>query len=187
MFEFQDTLSNFLFQYPILAPLIFIFLRSSSVIFPPIPGLAFDLVGIVVFGPIVGLIYAEAGIMFGASVAFFIARRFREPAVGKFAALNKVNNWVDRLSDYKQFWVLVAVRLPAHTFFDYISYAAGLTKISFTKYFFSSLLANVPIMFLIYYFGGLSIQSGLFYFTLFAVSLVILLLLFSKQLVYRQK
>lgn len=136
----QETLIQFFKNYPIITPIIFILLRSMAVIIPPIPGLVFDLAGIAVFGPVVGFIYAETGVVLGAMVAFYIARRFREPVVKRFVSLQKVNKWEQTVSEHKKFWTFVAIRLPTNAFFDYISYGAGLTKIKPFTFFFSTLL-----------------------------------------------
>jgi len=177
----QEFLISLLSEYKILAPFIFIIVRSTSVIIPPIPGIVFDFIGIIVFGKILGFIYAEIGVMLGAMVAFWIARRFREPVVKRIAFLQKVQEWENTVSEKKKFWSLVAIRLPTSPIFDYVSYAAGLTKISTSKFFFSSLLGNAPIMFLIYYFGGVSFQKGIYYTVAFLVALFVLLIIFGRK------
>jgi len=177
----QEFLISLLSEYKILAPFIFIIVRSTSVIIPPIPGIIYDLAGILIFGKILGFIYAEIGVMLGAMVAFWIARRFREPVLKRITFLQKVHEWESAVSEKKKFWTLVAIRLPTSPIFDYISYAAGLTKISTSKFFFSSLLGNTPIMFLIYYFGGISFQKGIYYTVAFLVALFILLIIFGRK------
>lgn len=177
----QEALIQFFLAHSILAPIIFIFLRSTAIIIPPIPGLVFDLVGIAVFGPVLGFIYAEIGIMLGAMIAFGIARKFREPVVKHFVSLQKLNQWEKTLSENKKFWMLVAIRLPTNAFFDYISYAAGLTKISASKFFLSTLISNIPMMALVYYFGGLSFQKGLYYILAFVVAVLIWIFVLGKK------
>lgn len=181
----QDLLAQFLPDYKIVAPLIFIIIRSSSVIFPPIPGIIFDLAGIATFGWVLGFIYAEIGIMLGATVAFWIARKFREPVVKRITSLKKVHQWENRVSENKKFWTFVAIRLPTNALFDYISYAAGFTKISFTKFFFSTLLGNIPSVFLVFYFGGLSFQRGIYYVITFLIALFIFWFVFKNHAVKR--
>lgn len=177
----QEALIQFLAAHSILAPIIFILLRSTAIIIPPIPGLIFDLVGIAVFGPVLGFIYAEIGIMLGAMIAFGIARKFREPVVKHFVSLQKLNQWEKTLSENKKFWMLVAIRLPTNAFFDYISYAAGLTKISASKFFLSTLISNIPMMALVYYFGGLSFQKGLYYILAFVAAVLIWIFVLGKK------
>lgn len=178
----QETLVQFFKNYPIIAPIIFILLRSVAVIIPPIPGLVFDLVGIAVFGPLVGFIYAETGVVLGAMVAFYIARRFREPVVKRFASLRKVNKWEQTVSERKKFWALVAIRLPTNAFFDYISYGAGLTTIKAGKFFLSTLIGSMPMMLAVYFLGGLAFQKGFYYIVIFVLVVLFWILLFGKRL-----
>lgn len=152
-----------------------------AVIIPPIPGLVFDLVGIAVFGPLAGFIYAEAGVILGAMVAFYIARRFREPVVKRFVSLQKVNKWEQTVSERKKFWALVAIRLPTNAFFDYISYGAGLTTIKAGKFFLSTLIGSMPMMLAVYSLGGLAFQKGFYYIVMFVLVILIWIFLFGKK------
>lgn len=176
----QEILFSLFSNYPILAPIIFIIVRSLAIIIPPIPGILIDLPGIITFGWFWGFIYAEIGIMLGAMIAFSIARRFREPIVRRISSLQKIEEWENKLSENQKFWTLVAIRLPTNALFDYISYAAGFTKISFVKFFFSTLLGNIPSVFLVFYFGGLSFQKGIYYSITFLIALFIMWIVLGK-------
>lgn len=169
----QQVLAERLSDYGAIAPLAFVIFRSLTVILPPLPGIVVDLPGILVFGWLRGFLLAEIGIMLGAMVAFFIARKFREPVVKRFAPLQKLHQLEDKVSERKKFWSLVAFRLPANIVFDYISYAAGLSKIGPVKFFFATLTGNIPSTFSFYYFGGLTFQKGIFYGIAFLIFLVI--------------
>ena len=76
-----ETLPAFLSSYPVAAPGLFIIIRSLAIIIPPIPGVFIDIAGIAAFGWVKAFILGEAGLMLGAMVSFWIARRFREPVV----------------------------------------------------------------------------------------------------------
>src|SRR3954463_963274 len=65
-------------RYPAAALVLFVVLRSSSVVVPPIPGFPMDVMAIDLFGPLGGFFVAEAGIMLGSALAFAIARVGRE-------------------------------------------------------------------------------------------------------------
>ena len=177
----QEFLISFLSEYKILAPFIFIIIRSISIIIPPIPGIVFDFIGIIAFGRILGFIYAEIGIMLGAMIAFWIARKFREPVIRRITLLRKVHEWEDTVSEKKKFWTLVTIRLPTSPIFDYVSYAAGLTKIRTSKFFLSTLIGSIPLMVLIYYFGGVSFQKGPYYATVFVIALFTLWIIFGRK------
>ena len=172
---------NFLLDHKIIAPFLFILIRSTSVIFPPIPGIAFDIVGITVFGPFLGFLYGETGTMLGASVAFFISRIFKKPASKRIKLLEKLEEWQKTISEKKKFWSLVFLRIPTNSLFDYISYAAGLTSMKFSKFFFSTLLGSLPSMLFVYLLGGFSFRQGLFSTILFFALIILLWILFCKK------
>lgn len=176
----QEFILQFLSDYTLIAPVLFILIRALAIIIPPIPGIAIDIPGLIAFGWILGFIYAEIGIMLGAMVAFWIARRFKEPLLKRFVSLQKLHEWEDKLSENQKLWTLVAIRLPTIPLFDYISYAAGLTRISSVKFFLSSFIGNLPYVFSVFYFGGLVINRGIFYIGVFIVALLILWLVFRN-------
>lgn len=176
----QEGLQQFLANHELLAPVVFVALRALAIIIPPIPGAFVDLAGIAAFGPIRGFLYGEAGLMLGAVVAFGIARRFREPVVRRFTSLEKLTEWEKSISEASKFWTLVLLRIPTNALFDYLSYAAGLTRVGFWQFFFSTLIGNLPGTIMFYLIGGAFYQSGFYYFLVFAVTLIIMGLIAGK-------
>ena len=176
----QEFLAQLLSSHPIAAPVIFILVRSLGIIIPPIPGAAMDLVAIPLFGWVRGFIYAQVGIMLGVTVAFWAARIFRERVVKRITTLQKIHEWEAKLSKRKEFLLLLVLRLPTG-FFDYLSWVAGLTKVSFISFFFATLIGELPPIFLLYYFGGLAFQKGAYYIIAFITAIIILALVFGKE------
>lgn len=170
----QEFFIQLLASHPVAAPVIFVVLRSLSVIIPPLPGFVFDLVGVVFFGSLFGFLYGEIGAMLGAMVAFGLARKFRHSLFKKIFTSEKVKKWEVKISERGTFWALVALRLPTNSVFDYLNYAVGFTRISFAVFFFSTLIGSLPSMALFYFFGGWSFQQGIYYFAAFLVVVLIL-------------
>ena len=175
----EEYLLNLLQQFPIAAPVLFIIARTLPVILSPIPGLFVDLIGINIFGWKLGLVLATIGVYIGAMIAFYIGRYFREPAIKRFSTLRKFSELEEKYSENQRFWMLVAIRLITRPFFDYVSYAAGLTKMKPLKFLLSTFLGTFPLMFSIYYFGGLTFDRGLFFGVVFFVAIFILSLVFT--------
>lgn len=178
----EDYLSLILASHPVAAPLIFILVRAIPVVIAPVPGVAFDFVGVTVFGWKFGLLLALIGGHLGASIAFFVARYFREPVVRYVVPLQKLHELETRYSERQKFWTLVAVRFITSPFFDYVSYAAGLTRMSFLTFLLSTFIGVLPLSFVIYYFGGVIFNWGILYTALFFIGLAILSALFGKVL-----
>ena len=162
--------------------MLFIVLRAVPVVIAPLPGVAFDFVGVAAFGWKLGLVLALLGGHLGATIAFFIARYFRESAVKHFVPLQKLHEFEGKYSERQKFWTLVAVRFITSPFFDYVSYAAGLTKMSYTAFIASTFLGVLPFSFVIYYFGEMIFNNGLLYAAFFFIGIGILSVLFSKLL-----
>ncbi|RJQ28574.1 TVP38/TMEM64 family protein [Candidatus Parcubacteria bacterium] len=177
----ETMLANILAQYPGVSPVVFMLARSLGVLIPPIPGVFIDLLGIATFGWFIGFLYGEAGIMLGAMLAFLIARKLREPIARKIPLLERVHEWEGKVSEKTKFWTLVALRLPSNPAFDYVSYAAGFTKIGFWKFFWATLVGNIPTMLFVYYFGSRSLEMGFYYFLGFLGVLAIIFAVLSHR------
>ncbi len=156
----SELLKELLIQYPLIAPLTFIIGRTIPVVIAPIPGILIDLIGLYYFVWWYGFILAEIGILLGSAIVFWISRKFREPLLKRFLSIQKLHAWEDSYSEKQKFWGLVFIRLTTSPMFDYISYAAGLTKISFWKYMLSTFIGTLPLMLGIYYFGGMFVDYG---------------------------
>lgn len=156
-----ENLISLIQQYSVVSPILFILARGLAIVIPPIPGIIIDISGLAVFGWLKGFIYAEIGVMLGSMVAFYITRIFRERIAKKFLSIQKLHKWEDELSRGQKFWTLVVMRFFGNPFFDYVSYAAGLTKIKATTYFIATLVGTLPILFITYYFGGMAFNAGL--------------------------
>ena len=143
-------------QYPVLAAALFVVLRAVPVIVPPLPGLALDLVGVALFGWKFGFVLGYLGVLLGSAVSFYIARILRERAVSYFVSLQQLHEFEARYPLVGRFWSLVGLRLATAPFFDVVNYVAGLTTIRGFLYLAATAVSTAPLMFAIYYFGGLS-------------------------------
>lgn len=177
----QELLQELITQYPLFSPLIFIIIRALVIVLPFPPGFVIDLAGLSVFPWFLAFIYAEIGIMLGASIAFYIARWLRDPIVKYFAPLKRVHEFEKSISHNKKFITLLTIRLFTNPLFDIINFAVGLTRIKFSTFLFASLLGNIPTMFLFYYLGGLAFQNGVYYSISFILLISILYLIFRKH------
>jgi len=166
-----EWLQTILVEYPVIAPLLFVIARMMPLIIPPIPGLLVDIVGIAVFGWFYGLILAGTAVVLSSMISFWIARKFREPLLGKFIPLKKLHEWEEKFSEKEKFWALIGLRFISAPFFDTINYAAGLTKIKAWTYFWSTIIVAAPLGFMIYYFGEIILDTP----TIIAISIVFLL------------
>lgn len=176
-----EFIQRFVVSHPLAAPFIIIFFKMSAIVFPPLTGSIIGLSGISLFGWWQALIYDSIGTISGAVIAFLVARKYRGKLVARFTPLQKVEQLEKRLPENLEFWAFVAIRLPTEPVFDFLCYAAGLTRISFWRYFFATILGSFPVKFLIFYFGGITFNKGIYLIIAFLVMLGVMSIWFKKS------
>lgn len=132
--------------------LLFVLLRTIPVLIAPIPGIVVDLFGIAMFGPLKGFILAEIGLVLGSSLAFLIGR-FGRKILARFDKLEQLQAWERYINPNQSILLLAGARAISTPVFDYISYAAGFTSMSFWRFTLATAIGTTPIMFVIYFFG----------------------------------
>ncbi|MBI5139689.1 TVP38/TMEM64 family protein [Candidatus Nomurabacteria bacterium] len=181
-----DLLRAFLEVNVSLAPIISMTLRTLAIVIAPIPGTPIDLLSLVLFTKTAGFIYAEISIMIGSSINFFISRKFGEPVVKKFIEVEKIHLWEERINRTSGFLGLVSIRMLTIFIFDYLSYIAGLTKMSYRRFFVTSLLSSTPPTALFYYFGGLFFEKQIFWAIISIIPIFFLFSLFKKGKIFKK-
>jgi len=149
--EYTDTLVEFTGEHKFYGPMFLILWRILGIIVPAIPAGVVSFAVVPIFGWQLTYVYTLIGILIGTSTSFWLARRFREPLVARFIPLQKIHKLEDRLSHKKRFAAIVALRLFTVPVMDFSSYIAGLTKISFPKFFLATLVASVPDIGILYF------------------------------------
>lgn len=149
---YTDTLIEFTREHKFYGPMFLILWRILGIIVPAIPAGVVSFAVVPLFGWQLTYLYTLIGILIGTSLSFWLARRFREPLVARFLPLQKIHKLEDSLSHKKRFVAVVALRLFTVPVMDFSSYIAGLTKISFGKFFLATIIASIPDIG-IFYFG----------------------------------
>lgn len=139
-----DRIENLIKPFGIYAPIVFVIFMMTTNILPPIPVVPFWIVAIVSFPkPIACAAIIIANIL-GNTMNFLIARYLGEPAVKRLAgkdSLTKIQKFVG-ISDFKTF---ALIRFFGTALTDYISYAAGFSRLSLGKYVLATVLALTPL------------------------------------------
>lgn len=174
---YTDILVEFTSEHKFYGPMFLILWRILGIIVPAIPAGIVSFTVVPFFGWKLTYLYTLLGILIGTSISFWLARRFREPLVARFLPLQKIHKLEDSLSHKKRFAAIVALRLFTVPVMDFSSYIAGLTKISFGKFFLATIIASLPDIGIFYFgeelykkFFGKSIAIGvafLFFIALF--------------------
>lgn len=134
--------------------LVYVLITIIAVVAAPIS--AFPLLPIAtnLWGIRVATLLSVAGWTLGAMIAFLLARRFGAPLVSKLAPLEKWRRFEKHLPQRNLFWSVVYLRMILPV--DVLSYLLGLfSTISWSHYFFATLLGVTPFAFIFSYAGTL--------------------------------
>jgi len=141
--ENLDLLQNWINDFGIMAPIIYIGLWIAACVFF-LPGLPVAILGGLVFEPLQAVIYASLGSTMGATAAFLI---------GRYAARDLVEGWkknnkhVQKIDEgvKKNGWRMLLLTRSVPVFpFNLQNYVYGLTDISLPMYFFVSWITMIP-------------------------------------------
>lgn len=125
----------------IFAPLTFILIKIIIVVLAPMTAFPIFLFAGPLFGYINGLIYIIIADIIGSSIAFLLSRKYGEKVIYSVIPIGKKGLVKKLLSSVGTWQSLVLTRLIL-PFQDIITYAAGLTKISFKSFIISSTLVK---------------------------------------------
>ncbi|MTI48761.1 TVP38/TMEM64 family protein [Sporosalibacterium faouarense] len=149
-----NAIKEYILGFGIWAPVISFFLMVFQSVAAPLPAFLITFANAGLFGWIKGAILSWASAMAGATLCFYIAklygRKTVEKLTGKFA-LDNVDSFFDRYGNYA---ILIARLLPFMSF-DIVSYAAGLTSMSFWSFFWATGLGQLPATLIYSYVGGM--------------------------------
>lgn len=176
-------ISDVIVLHPYLAPLVIIIFRFVGMVFAPLPGAPVSLASMALLPWELAFLYNFIGATSGMITAFFIARYYRERAVARFAPLQKIHQWQEYISHRTQFAAFVALRLSTLVVSDFVSYAAGLSKLPFSHFLLAALLVDVPASLLFFYVGGQAIRYAFALLGGFAVLFIMILFI----IFYRKK
>jgi uncharacterized membrane protein YdjX (TVP38/TMEM64 family) len=141
----------------IAGPLLVIGLMTLAIVFNPLPSAPIALASGAVYGHTLGTVYIVASAEIGALMAFIIA-----PLTG-FQIMQKYigNRWsLNRFTTQNSLMVIIFIsRLVPFLSFDLISYAAGLTPITFWRFALAISLGLIPTSFLLAHFGGEMVEA----------------------------
>jgi|SRR3989338_1696244 len=172
-YKLSSTL-EFTSEHLIIGAILLVFIRALSNVVPTIPGGMIIFSAIPIFGWFIAFLSNTIGIFLGASIAFFLARIYREPLVGRFASLDKIRKSGKQVSGKGQFAALVAFRLFTVPVVDISSYVIGLTKISYIKFALATFIASLPTAATFYF--GEEIYKRIFGKNLFIAVLTVLII-----------
>jgi len=129
----------------VFAPLVYMLALNVTHLIAPLSGTPIFLTGFFLFGVnVIVLLYIA--MVLSSVINFWIARIWGRALITRFIG-EKNSNKVDHFSKDYGVKSLIILRIFFGSFHDFISYAYGLTNMSFRKYFVISATATLPWLF----------------------------------------
>ncbi len=152
LFRSPEALQEHIAGFGILGPITVILLMTAAIVFSPVPSAPIALAAGAVFGHSWGTIYVLLGAESGAIIAFSIARMLGYDVLHRWFGKRLSMNL---LGDQNALTTIVFLsRLIPFISFDVVSYAAGLTSLSFWRFAVATMAGIIPASFLLAHFGS---------------------------------
>lgn len=183
----MENIQGFIEQGGPLAPLVYIGFKSLTYIIAPLSAGPIVMLSGTIFGPWLGTLYSMIGDLIGGSVNFWIAALLGRSIVIKLTGkkgLQKVDEFYESVGEWKG---LLVTRFVLHGFYDFVSYAAGLTKLKFRTYVWVSLVGGILPTFYAVFVGSTLIANRGVFFSMIGVTLILILLMLYLQHKEEQK
>ena len=121
------NLRDWILTFGPMAPLVYIGVFSLQILIAPLPGQFMGVMGGYLFGMFLGSVYSITGLMVGAGLAIWLARRFGRPWLERFFDPAQIAAWEKTMRTRSGFtwWLLFLFPMP-----DVVFYVAGLSSTS---------------------------------------------------------
>jgi uncharacterized membrane protein YdjX (TVP38/TMEM64 family) len=155
-FSDREGIQHLVDSAGLLAPMVYILLLVVQAVVAPLPAPAVAMAGGYSFGIVEGFLLTWAGALLGGVFSFGLSRLFGRGFVATSARLERLDRYVQAHGAILVF----VLRLIPLVSFDAISYAAGLSGMSFRKFLLATALGMAPGTFVFVYLGGASPGPG---------------------------
>lgn len=158
LFSDQERLRRVVEDAGPLAPAVYMLLLVAQAVLAPLPAPTMAFAGGYIFGTGWGFVLTWLGALLGGALSFALSRVFGRRFVARNARLTRLDRQVEEHGAV----MIFVLRLIPLVSFDAISYAAGLTGISFWRFFVASALGSAPGTFVFVYLGGATAGPGVY-------------------------
>ena len=142
--ESLSLLADYFRSLGVWAPIISIALMIAQGILAPLPSFVITAANGLAFGIPLGFLISWTGGMAAAIVMFWLARLLGAGFVERVTKQNHLLHQANRYSGKNGFFLIFIARLIPIVSFDFISFLAGLSQISFRSFFVATALGQIP-------------------------------------------
>lgn len=174
-----ETIAEYIRSFGVYAVIISFFLMMFQSIAAPLPAFLITFANAAIFGWWQGALLSWTSSMAGAALCFYIAKILGRDVVEKITSKFALESLDGFFEKYGRHTILICRLLPFVSF-DYVSYAAGLTSMSFIPFFIATGIGQLPATIVYSYVGGMLTGGVRMVVTalliLFALSIFVMLL-----------
>ena len=145
---------TYLLSFGLWAPVVSFLLMIFQSVVAPLPAFLITFANAGLFGWIPGAVLSWTSSMAGAALCFYIAKFYGREVVEKLTSKTALNSVDVFFTKYGKYAILISRLLPFVSF-DIVSYAAGLTSMSFWPFFWATGLGQLPATIVYSYVGGM--------------------------------
>lgn len=182
----MESIKQYILSFGVWAPVISFLLMLLQSVAAPLPAFLITFSNAALFGWVKGAILSWSSAMAGAALCFYISRFLgRDVAIkltSKFA-LESIDEFFDK---YGKHTILIARLLPFISF-DIVSYAAGLTSMSFMSFFVATGIGQLPATIVYSYVGGMLTGGAKLMVTGLLVLFALTVLIYMMKRIYEDK
>lgn len=149
-----ESLKQYILSFGIWAPIISFILMILQSVAAPLPAFLITFANAALFGWVKGALLSWTSAMAGAALCFYIARFLGRDTVEKFTSKFAIDSVDEFFNKYGKHTILIARLLPFMSF-DLVSYAAGLTSMSFVSFFIATGIGQLPATIIYSYVGDM--------------------------------
>lgn len=177
LFSERERIQRVVDDAGLLAPVVYVVFLVVQAVLAPLPAPALAMGAGYSFGIYEGFLLTWFGALLGGVISFWISRWLGRDFVAGSERMQRLDRYVDQHGTITIF----ILRLLPLVSFDVISYAAGLSSISFWRFFVATALGMLPGTLAFVYLGGASSSTG------FALALIGLSVLAAAAYLYQRR
>ena len=177
---------QFISSYGVYAASISFALMVLQSIVAPLPAFVLTFANANLFGWWQGAILSWSSAMAGAAVCFYIARILGRDVAERLTSKTGLKQIDEFFEKYGNNTILICRLLPFVSF-DYVSYAAGLTSMSFWDFFIATGIGQLPATIVYSYVGGFLTGGARLFMLGLLIMFAIVSLIFMFRTIYMNK
>jgi len=148
--QYSQDIKNLVSDESLLGILVYVAFSAMAEVIGPITSLPLLPLVVTIWGSVVAAVLSIAGWTLGATIAFWVCRKYGKPIAAKFINIQRAEEISRAIPEKNLFWFVVLIRMIFPV--DVLSYALGLfTNIKWHHYVLATIIGISPFTFILAY------------------------------------